>query len=220
MPTKTLRRLGSRAKLWLRGHSALLPYLGIDGWLCVDEAIALFELARGLRHEQPVVVEIGSWQGKSSFCIGQGLRGKQAPRLCCVDPFDASGDAESSDLYAAGAAAVGGRLRATFEGNMRDAGLLDMIEVHQGFSYQAARGWHDPIDLLFLDGDHGFESVQRDYLDWAPHVRPGGWIAMHDVVHGFHEGPRRVVDEMIRPDPEWTEARYVATMFVARRRLA
>lgn len=218
MQTKTLRRLGSRAKLWLRGYSMLLPYVGIDGWLCVDEAIELYELARALPDDGAVVVEIGSWQGKSSFCLGQGLRGKRAARLCCIDPFDASGDAESADLYAAGADAVGGDLRARFEHNMREARLLDHLEVHQGFSHDVAEGWHEPIDLLFLDGDHGYGAVRRDYLDWARHVRPGGFLAMHDVEHGFHDGPRRVVDELVRRDPEWVDARIVETMFVARRR--
>lgn len=40
------------------------------------------------------------------------------------------------------------------------------------------------IDLLFIDGDHTYEGVRRDYEDYAPLVRPGGLIAFHDIVEG------------------------------------
>jgi predicted O-methyltransferase YrrM len=38
-----------------------------------------------------------------------------------------------------------------------------------------------PLDLLFLDGDHSTEGVQRDYDMYAPLVRAGGVIAFHDI---------------------------------------
>jgi predicted O-methyltransferase YrrM len=41
-----------------------------------------------------------------------------------------------------------------------------------------------PLDLLFIDGDHAYESVRRDYELYAPLVRTGGLIAFHDIVHG------------------------------------
>ncbi|HEU4419395.1 MAG TPA: hypothetical protein VFT55_10680, partial [Planctomycetota bacterium] len=60
MQTKKPWRLGTRAQLLLRGlrYAPILPYASIDGWLTVDEAIALYELARALPHEQPRAVEI------------------------------------------------------------------------------------------------------------------------------------------------------------------
>lgn len=38
-----------------------------------------------------------------------------------------------------------------------------------------------PIDFLFIDGDHRFDGVQRDYELYAPLVRAGGLIAFHDI---------------------------------------
>jgi predicted O-methyltransferase YrrM len=38
-----------------------------------------------------------------------------------------------------------------------------------------------PLDFLFVDGDHAYEGVRRDFLDYAPLVRPGGLVAFHDV---------------------------------------
>lgn len=44
-----------------------------------------------------------------------------------------------------------------------------------------------PVDFLFVDGDHVYESARRDYELYAPLVRPGGLIAFHDIVDGPEE---------------------------------
>lgn len=219
MLTKKPWRLGTRAQLLLRGlrYAPILPYASIDGWLTVDEAIALYELARSLPHERPLAVEIGCWQGKSSVCLARGLHHKSAPRLVCIDPFDASGDAQSRDTYAGRAADLAGPLRTAFEHNLLAAGVRDCVDVRPGFSHAHAPSFGEPIDLLFLDGDHSYDAVLRDYRDWAPKVRPGGFLVLHDVVHPVHEGPRRVVDEIVRQEPFWTDGRTVDSMFLARK---
>ena len=40
------------------------------------------------------------------------------------------------------------------------------------------------IDFLFIDGDHRYEGVKRDYELYSPLVRSGGMIAFHDIVPG------------------------------------
>jgi predicted O-methyltransferase YrrM len=37
------------------------------------------------------------------------------------------------------------------------------------------------LDYLFLDGDHSYSGVQRDFEMYAPLVRSGGMIAFHDI---------------------------------------
>lgn len=212
-------RLTTRAKLLLRGlrYARLWPYISVDGWLTVDEAIALYELARSLPHERPRAVEIGCWQGKSSICLARGLQGKFEPRLYCIDPFDASGDTASADTYQDAAQALGGTLRRQFEQNVAAAGVRDVVAVAPGFSHERAPEFHEPIDLLFVDGDHSEAAVRRDVADWAPKVRPGGYLVLHDVVHPVHQGPAAVVRDQLRGDPRWVEQRYVDSMFIARR---
>jgi len=39
----------------------------------------------------------------------------------------------------------------------------------------------EPLDFLFIDGDHSAAGVLRDFEDYAPLVRPGGLIALHDI---------------------------------------
>jgi cephalosporin hydroxylase len=40
----------------------------------------------------------------------------------------------------------------------------------------------EPADLLFIDGDHTYEGVSGDYRLYAPLVRPGGRIVLHDIL--------------------------------------
>lgn len=42
-----------------------------------------------------------------------------------------------------------------------------------------------PLDLLFIDGDHSYESVKADFANYRPLVRPGGLIVLHDIVPDY-----------------------------------
>lgn len=53
-----------------------------------------------------------------------------------------------------------------------------------------------PIDFLFIDGDHTEAGVEADYRDYAPLVRPGGLVALHDIA------PRQAI-ETNRVDAFW-----------------
>ncbi len=44
--------------------------------------------------------------------------------------------------------------------------------------------WFDhPINLIFIDGHHGKEDVERDTFSWKPLVKKGGVILYHDIDH-------------------------------------
>jgi cephalosporin hydroxylase len=40
------------------------------------------------------------------------------------------------------------------------------------------------IDFLFIDGDHSYEGVLRDFSLYSPLVHKRGWIAFHDIAPG------------------------------------
>lgn len=56
-------------------------------------------------------------------------------------------------------------------------------DSHDLTAIDKARKWLNggAFDFLFIDGDHTFESVRRDYDYYAPFVRRGGLIAFHDI---------------------------------------
>jgi predicted O-methyltransferase YrrM len=58
------------------------------------------------------------------------------------------------------------------------------------------------IDFLFIDGDHTYDAVKRDFENYFPKVKHGGLIFFHDsrMNRGgaqFHVGSSRFVDELI-----------------------
>jgi cephalosporin hydroxylase len=46
---------------------------------------------------------------------------------------------------------------------------------------------HRKVDFLFIDGDHSYEGVKKDFQMYGPLVRKGGIIAFHDIVPGAEE---------------------------------
>jgi predicted O-methyltransferase YrrM len=47
-----------------------------------------------------------------------------------------------------------------------------------------------PLDFLLIDGDHSLAGVEQDYQMYGSLVRPGGFIAFHDIVpdHSLRHG--------------------------------
>ena len=39
------------------------------------------------------------------------------------------------------------------------------------------------FDILFIDGDHSYEGVKNDTINYESIVRPGGYIVYHDSAH-------------------------------------
>lgn len=42
-----------------------------------------------------------------------------------------------------------------------------------------------PLDVLYLDGDHSYEGVKSDFDLYSPLVRAGGLIVFHDIVPDY-----------------------------------
>ena len=56
--------------------------------------------------------------------------------------------------------------------------------------------WKEPIDLLFLDGDHTYEALQWELSNLGIHVREGGKVLCHDIYHSeFGEPITKAVKE-------------------------
>ncbi len=68
-------------------------------------------------------------------------------------------------------------------------------------SSNASTKFTEPIDVLFIDGDHTAPSVEIDIKSWVPKVKVGGYVALHDCNHYF-EGYDDKVDELLGKDCE------------------
>jgi predicted O-methyltransferase YrrM len=159
----------------------------VPGWLTDEEGEALYGLARACTG-RGVIVEIGSWKGKSTICLGLGSRAGVSLPIYAVDPH---ADYRFGD----------------FQRNVERAGIADLIRPIASLSQPAAEHFEEPIELLFVDGSHEFELVLEDFEKWVPKVVDGGWVAFHDTT--WTAGPRKVVGEAIYRSRRFKDVRFV-----------
>lgn len=55
--------------------------------------------------------------------------------------------------------------------------------------------WNRKIDVLFIDGDHSYEAVKKDWEKYSPFVKPKGQVFLHDC-DDTSPGVRRLFDEV------------------------
>jgi predicted O-methyltransferase YrrM len=151
------------------------------GFMPPAEGMALYETAAHYARVGPVV-EIGTYQGKSTIYLAAGAR----PRVVVtVDHHRGSEEHQPGWEYhdpslvdqGTGRIDTLPRLRET----LHKAGLEDDVVVIVARSQRAAEVWNQPLGLLFIDGGHTDQQAQADYGSWAPHVARNGALAIHDV---------------------------------------
>jgi len=126
-----------------------------------------------IRAEKPqVVVETGSASGWSACVMGCAMKGNGWGHLYAIDPHITT---EWND----------GMVHDTFpimSRNLRKLGLEKIVTIVRQTSEEAARGWNHRIDLMFIDGDHSYEGVKKDWDLFRPHFHPFTVVVFHDTI--------------------------------------
>jgi MMP 1-O-methyltransferase len=170
----------------------------VPGWLTDEEGQALYELARGCGGSG-AIVEIGSWKGKSTICLGLGSRAGKSVHIYAIDPH---ADYRFGD----------------FKANVERAGISELVTPIPSLSQQAAADFDKPIELLFVDGSHEYEAVLEDFERWVPKVLEGGWVAFHDTT--WTPGPRKVVGQGVYRSRAFKDVRFVVGSLTVARKVA
>lgn len=127
------------------------------------ERQAIAKYANGKR----LAVEIGVFEGLTTAVIANSI--KEDGKVVAVDPF------------------FSGRLGVSYgkliaHHYLRRQGLISRVRFLEMMSWEAAPLIPDEIEFLFVDGDHSYESIHRDWQDWSVKMRPGGIVALHDTL--------------------------------------
>lgn len=127
--------------------------LEINGWLTPIEGIVLEHLAEQCR--SGCIVNIGVAFGRSMQYICK----RATVPVYGIDLV------LTPDILEYRQTAV--RKPILIEGDSLDPEVIDSIT--------------EPIELLFIDGDHTIENASFDIRNWVPKVQSGGYVVVHDV---------------------------------------
>ncbi|MFQ5472216.1 MAG: class I SAM-dependent methyltransferase [Dehalococcoidia bacterium] len=179
-----------------------------DGWLTDAEGMLLHELARRCEGSG-AIVEIGSWRGRSTICLARGSREGGGTPVYAVDPHTGSIE-HREELNEV-------NTLASFLHNIEKASVEDLVIPLVAPSLEAAASFEEPVELVFIDGAHDYESVRQDIAAWMPKLVTGGTVAFHDVVGEWDETWRAVHDLAVASG-ELDRLRFVHSIVSARTR--
>ena len=153
-------------------------------------------------------LEIGTFMGVSARVITRALA--PGAKLYCIDPWEIHHGKENPCWTIC-------------KRELRRHGLLSRVVFLQGLSHEMEAAMSDSFDFIFIDGDHSYEGLKRDWGIVLRHLAPGGILCLHDTTIPEAEPHRNFgtvtfFEEVIRlhPEFEWLECCY--SLNVLRRR--
>jgi predicted O-methyltransferase YrrM len=155
----------------------------VEGWLALDRAELLFTKASSLP-DNAVIVEAGSYKGRSTVAMGYACRGTNR-HIYSVDLWNPYPIED-------------------WRHNIEKNGLIEYVTPFQGSSHEILSQWNQLtgaklIDFIFIDASHEYADVLLDFELSFPLVKSGGWIAFHDVGDSDVSGLGRVWREKAKP---------------------
>lgn len=161
----------------ISGEPDWLPIAeSIDGWMTPAEMMWLHDKAKSLGVCR--WAEVGSYHGRSSFAVAHGLAAGSSLILC---------DDLSINTYLAQCKSLpawwqGAHLQATMR--LIVERRPDIVVQFIGERSRDAAGKVGPVDIVFIDGDHGPAAVECDIRCWD-----AGEYCGHDYgASGVREG--------------------------------
>lgn len=159
----------------------------VDGWITEPSSNLLYSLAKNCTGKG-IIVEIGSWKGKSTTALGFGSKEGKKVKIVAIDPH--TGSPFERQLFKGPIWTF-----EEFKINIKKAKIDDLVIPKVATSEDVAKKWNKPVELLWIDGSHVYEDVKKDFDLWFPHLIEGGYIVMDDTIN--IAGPRKVAIDNI-----------------------
>jgi hypothetical protein len=86
--------------------------------------------------------------------------------------------------------------RAAFFRTMLQSKGYERVRLINLSSEIVTPGWREPVRLLWIDGDHSYEGVRRDWDAWKAHLLPRAVVAFDDSINQAI-GPYRLIRELL-----------------------
>jgi len=157
------------------------------GWLSLEEAALLYHLARGTTTGS--IIEVGSYRGRSTVALAKGaLAGGNQP-VYAIEPHE--------EFTGALGGYFGPVDRGVFFQVMLKTSSFENVRLVNLSSEVITPGWKEPVSLLWIDGDHTYQGVRRDFECWKNHLAPTAYIAFDDATDP-RLGPYKLIGEILQ----------------------
>lgn len=157
----------------------------IEGQISRDEIFKLYSLAKEVNKGE-CIVEIGSYRGKSTLALAVGSKKSNNCPVYSIDPH-------ANFVGVAGWNFGPADLAIKYQNicKLKAGELVYCICLR---SEQVSNSWEQPIGLLWIDGDHRYEAVKKDFFGFKPFLSENAKIAFHD---SNMEGVNKFISELV-----------------------
>ena len=172
-----------------------------EGFLQKDEGPLLYSLAKNVK--KGCIVEVGSWKGKSTVWISWAIKDtKKNIPFYAIDPHTGSEEHQ-----------IGKKKVWTFDEfktNIKNGKVTRVVKPLVMTSEEAVENVKGPVAFVFIDGDHSYEAVKKDFEIWYPKVMMGGTMAFHDTTNW--PGPKKVVRDHLYFSKHFTDVTFTQSV--------
>jgi predicted O-methyltransferase YrrM len=175
-----------------------------DTQTTIAERSALAKYAAGAG----LAIEIGVYEGINTVIIGKALA--NGGKLFGIDPFFKGSLGICYHKIIA-------------ELHLKRNRVTKSVGLIEKFSFDAIGDVPEKVDFIFIDGDHSYEGIQKDWQLYAGRLKADGIMALHDtsviaIDGGLTLDSVRYYNDVIKHDDrfEWIET--VDRMNILRRK--
>ena len=79
---------------------------------------------------------------------------------------------------------------------LRKKSISKKVKLIEKLSSEAVDDVPDNIDFIFIDGDHSWNGIHNDWVNWSPKIKQGGIIALHDTSVPSFDTSRGALDSV------------------------
>ena len=166
----------------------------------IEDATIRGLLAQSIHSKDLRVIEIGTLFGvNGAFLLDVSCGLFDSIKLQCVDPFEGYYDSQTLDIVTG--------IPVTIDAvklNMARMGFNESqfkLIPHLSESPEALEACANfGCNYLFIDGDHSYEGVKRDFENYIDLVQSGGLIIFDDYGFKAWPGVKEYIDKEIMPD--------------------